>query len=159
MPDKEQFAQQAANKFELTEHDIDTHALRASHQHDASGGFVCFEGWVRDHHNGRAVQALLYEAYPALAVAEGNRILSEALDKFEIRSARCQHRVGPLEIGGIAVWIGVGSDHRDAAFQACRYIIDEVKARVPIWKKEQFADGDNEWVDCRDEQIGASTSS
>jgi len=136
--------------FELTDQDIDTNALRAEHAHEASGGFVCFEGWVRDHNDGRAVRGLEYEAYKALAVSEGNAIIGEALEQFDVRTARCQHRVGELAIGGIAVWVGAGSDHRDAAFKACRYIIDQIKARVPIWKKELYVDGDTEWIDCRD---------
>ncbi len=138
--------------FELTNSDIDTEALRAGHAHDASGGFVCFEGWVRDHNEGRSVSGLHYEAYEALAIREGNTIIAEALQLFDVRTARCQHRIGPLAIGGIAVWVGAGGDHRDAAFKACRYIIDEVKARVPIWKKELYIDGDTEWIDCRDSE-------
>lgn len=137
--------------FELTDTDIDVTQLRAEHAHDASGGFVTFEGWVRNHNDGRAVRGLHYESYEALAVSEGNKIIAEALQRFDVRSARCQHRVGPLEIGGIAVWVGAGSDHRDAAFKACRYIIDEVKARVPIWKKELYVEGDTQWIDARDE--------
>ena len=138
--------------FELTSNDIDTDALRARHAHEASGGFVCFEGWVRDHNDGRAVKGLQYEAYETLAVREGNKIVAEAIERFDVRTARCQHRIGELNIGGIAVWVGAGSDHRDAAFQACRYIIDEVKARVPIWKKELYVDGDTEWIDCREDE-------
>lgn len=136
--------------FELTDRDIDTEALRAEHAHDASGGFVCFEGWVRNHNDGRTVRGLQYEAYEALAVSEGNAIIAEALERFDVRSARCQHRIGRLAIGEIAVWVGAGSDHRDAAFKACRYIIDEIKARVPIWKKELYVEGDTEWIDCRE---------
>ncbi|MEM7081703.1 MAG: molybdenum cofactor biosynthesis protein MoaE [Pseudomonadota bacterium] len=138
--------------FELTDTDIDIEALRHAHAHDASGGFVCFEGWVRNHNDGREVRGLQYEAYAPLALSEGNAIVSEALDKFNIRTARCQHRVGELAIGGVAVWVGTGSDHRDAAFRACRYIIDEIKARVPIWKKELYVSGDTQWIDCRDEE-------
>ena len=138
------------NVFELTDQDIDSDALRAEHAHDSSGGFVCFEGWVRDHNDGRSVSGLQYEAYEALALSEGNAIIREALERYDVRTARCQHRIGALDIGGLAVWVGAGSDHRDAAFKACRYIIDEVKARVPIWKKERYVDGDTEWIDCRE---------
>ncbi len=144
--------------FELTDKDIDTDALRAEQAHDASGVFVSFEGWVRDHNDGRSVRGLHYEAYEALAVREGNAIIAEALEQFDVRTARCQHRTGALAIGGIAVWVGAGSDHRDAAFKACRYIIDEVKARVPIWKKELYVDGDTEWIDCRESEEGDNTT-
>ena len=137
-------------KFALVDDDIDPDALKARLGHDACGGFVSFEGWVRDHNEGKAVAGLYYEAYDALAIKEGNRIMAEAFDRYDIRVAACQHRTGELGIGGIAVWVGVSSDHRDAAFQACRYIIDEIKGRLPIWKKEKYVDGETEWVDCRE---------
>ncbi len=136
--------------FEIVDHDIDPQALTASLGHPSCGGFVSFEGWVRNHNEGREVAGLYYEAYEALAVKEGNRIIAEAMERFAIRLAGCQHRTGELGIGGIAVWVGVSSDHRDAAFQACRYIIDEIKGRLPIWKKEMYVNGETEWVDCRE---------
>lgn len=136
--------------FALVSTDIDSQALKKTLNHDACGGFVSFEGWVRNHNEGKAVEGLFYEGYEELAVKEGNRILAEAREKFAIRLASCQHRTGYLDIGGIAVWVGVSSDHRDAAFQACRYIIDEIKSRLPIWKKELYVDGETEWVDCRE---------
>ena len=91
---------------------------------------------------------LEYEAYPALANREGEDIVRAARERFDIIAAVCEHRVGPLEIGGMAVWVGVSAAHRGAAFDACRYIIDEVKKRVPIWKREFYADGTVEWVGC-----------
>lgn len=111
-----------------------------------AGALVTFEGHVRNHNDGRAVVSLEYEAFEALALEEGNRILAEALQRFPVTAAACVHRVGKLAIGEIAVWIGVSAAHRSAAFSACEYIIDEVKARVPIWKKEHYADGNAEWV-------------
>src|SRR3546814_1125850 len=90
------------------------------------------------------LDGLHYEAYAALAEAEGERVLSEALERFDILDARCVHRTGDLVIGDIAVWVGVTAAHRDAAFAACRHIIDEVKARVPIWKRERYAEGRSE---------------
>jgi len=114
----------------------------------AAGACVSFEGWVRNHADGRAVLRLEYEAYEALAVKEGERILDEAVEQFGVTRALCLHRLGVLSVGEIAVWVGVASAHRDAAFAACRYVIDEVKQRVPIWKKEFFADGDSGWVNC-----------
>ncbi len=117
--------------------------------HDEScGALVTFEGRVRDHNDGRAVRRLEYEAYEPLGTAEGARILAEAADRFRVSHARCVHRLGLLSLGDIAVWVGVSSPHRDEAFAACRYIIDEVKERVPIWKKEFYADGDSGWVNC-----------
>ena len=134
--------------FRLTDADIDAAALRAQLENDAAGACVAFEGIVRDHNDGRAVLRLEYEAYPALAQREGEAIAHEAAARFDILGAACVHRTGPLEIGGMAVWVGVAAAHRGAAFDACRYIIDEVKRRVPIWKREFYADGTVEWVNC-----------
>ncbi len=111
-----------------------------------AGAYAGFEGWVRNHHAGRAVAGLRYECYRVLAEAEGERILEEAATRFAITGVRCVHRVGELAIGELAVWVGVGAAHRDAAFDACRFVIDEVKARVPIWKHERYADGDAGWL-------------
>jgi molybdopterin synthase catalytic subunit len=79
-------------------------------------------------------------------LTEGARILAEAQQRFAIVEARCAHRIGSLAIGDMAVWVGVSAGHRDAAFAACRYIIDEVKQRVPIWKNEHYADGESGWL-------------
>ena len=112
----------------------------------AAGGIVVFEGVVRDHSAGRPVVSLEYEAYPALAVREGERILAEARGRFAVEAAVAVHRTGHLALGETAVWVGVAAAHRGAAFDACRYVIDELKARVPIWKREHYADGPAEWV-------------
>ncbi|MES2981774.1 MAG: molybdenum cofactor biosynthesis protein MoaE [Verrucomicrobiota bacterium] len=134
--------------FKITSNVIDFTTIRDLVLDPAAGGFCSFEGWVRNHHQGRAVLKLEYEAYQALAEKEGSRILNEAKQRFEILHAACVHRVGQLEIGEMAVYVCVSSAHRDAAFEACRWIIDEVKSRVPIWKKEFFADGEEGWVRC-----------
>ncbi|MBB5350745.1 molybdopterin synthase catalytic subunit [Haloferula luteola] len=122
--------------------------LREATIDPAAGGFCSFEGWVRNHHLGRPVARLEYEAYVPLAEKEGTRILDEARERFSILHAVCVHRTGPIEIGGLAVVVCVSAVHRDAAFEACQFIIDEVKARVPIWKKEFFTDGEEGWVRC-----------
>jgi molybdopterin synthase catalytic subunit len=132
--------------FSLSDTPFDTASERAKLLDDRVGGFASFEGWVRDHNDGRPVNGLRYEAYAALAEAEGGRVLTEALSKFDILDARCVHRVGDLAIGELAVWVGVSAAHRDAAFAACRYVIDEVKSRVPIWKHERYVDGDAGWL-------------
>ena len=132
--------------FRFTEVAIDTAEARAALKDGAAGGFVAFEGWVRDHYEGRAVWRLEYEAFQALAIREGERIVAEALARYPVRHALCVHRVGELRIGELAVWAGVSAVHRGEAFDACRYIIDEVKARVPIWKREQYADGGSAWI-------------
>ena len=132
--------------FSISDHPIDIAVLREALDDRRAGGFASFEGRVRDHNDGRVVHGLLYEAYVELAEAEGARILDEARVRFDILGARAVHRVGELAIGEIAVWVGVSAAHRDAAFAACRWIIDEVKARVPIWKHERYAEGDAGWL-------------
>ena len=133
--------------FALSETPIDdVVALARALSHASAGASVTFEGWVRDHNAGRAVRGLAYQAYAALAEAEGARILAEAMQQFPIVGARCVHRIGTLAIGDLAVWVGVSAAHREAAFAACRYIIDEVKKRVPIWKNEHYADGESGWL-------------
>lgn len=134
--------------FQLVDKPIDASALRAALENAAGGACVVFEGVVRDHNDGRAVSRLEYEAYPALACREGEAILREAAGRFDILGAACVHRTGALAIGGMAVWVGVVAAHRGEAFDACRYIIDTVKHRVPIWKREFYADGTVEWVGC-----------
>ena len=133
-------------RFQLSEASIQIAPLREELSHPTAGAFASFEGWVRDHNDGRAVDGLRYEAYAALAEKEGERVLQEAMDKFAIVDARCAHRVGDLIIGDLAVWVGVSAAHRGAAFDACRYIIDEVKSRVPIWKHERYREGAPGWL-------------
>lgn len=133
-------------RFQLLDTPFDPATLRARLLDDRVGGYASFEGWVRDHNDGRAVHGLRYEAYVPLAETEGEKILGEALGRFEILDALCVHRIGDLAIGELAVWVGVSAAHRDAAFAACRFVIDEVKSRVPIWKHERYAEGDAGWL-------------
>lgn len=127
---------------------IDAAALKDGLAADAAGACVCFEGWVRDHNEGEAVMALEYESHGPVAEKEGERILAEATQRFGLIAAECVHRVGRLDIGDCAVWVGVSAAHRGAAFDACRFIIDAVKQRVPIWKKEHYRSGESGWVNC-----------
>ncbi len=92
------------------------------------------------------MDGLRYEAYVALAEAEGAAILAEARQRFDLVDAACVHRIGDLAIGDLAVWVGASAGHRGPAFEACRWIIDEVKARVPIWKYERYAGGEAGWL-------------
>lgn len=133
-------------RFALADAPFEIAPLRARLLRADAGAYASFEGWVRDHNDGRAANGLRYEAYAALAEAEGERILEEALSRFAIADAACAHRVGELAVGDLAVWVGVSAAHRDAAFAACRWIIDEVKARVPIWKHERYVDGAAAWL-------------
>ena len=134
--------------FSITEVDIDTSGLREQMSDHAAGGFCVFEGWVRNVNEGRTVDRLEYEAYEPLAVKEGEKVLAEARQRFPHLKAICVHRTGLLELGDCAVWVGVVAPHRDEAFKACRYIIDEIKIRLPIWKKEHYTDGHSDWVNC-----------
>jgi adenylyltransferase/sulfurtransferase len=127
---------------------LDTAALARAMRDDACGGYAEFEGWVRNHNEGHAVTRLEYEAFAELAEKEGARIVAAAVAKFGVTRAACVHRIGSLGIGDVAVWVGVSAAHRDEAFRACRFIIDEVKHRVPIWKKEHYVTGDSGWVNC-----------
>lgn len=137
------------NVFSVSSQAVDLAEFRHSLADPACGGYVVFEGWVRDHNEGRAVQRLAYEVYAPLALKEGRAIMQEALERFDISHARAMHREGELALSEPAVVVGVSAAHRDAAFRACRYIIDEIKHRLPIWKKEYYADGTAEWVNCR----------
>ena len=132
----------------MTTDAIDPDVLRRELFDPAAGGYCAFEGWVRNENEGHDVLRLEYEGYEPAAVAEGRKILAEAAEKFPYLHAHCVHRTGMLEIGDCAVWVGVASAHRDEAFKACRYIIDELKHRLPIWKKEHYTSGDSGWVNC-----------
>jgi sulfur-carrier protein adenylyltransferase/sulfurtransferase len=134
--------------FRFSSTALDESALRAALGDPTCGGYAAFEGWVRDHNEGRRVRRLEYEAFEPLAIKEGERIIAEAIARFGVQHAACVHRIGTLAIGEKAVWVGVTAHHRDEAFRACRYIIDEVKHRVPIWKKEHYESGDSGWVNC-----------
>ena len=118
------------------------------------GGMVTFLGLVRDHHGGRQVRSLAYSAYEPMAEAVCAEILAEAESRWPVRVA-LRHRLGALTIGEAAVAIAVAGDHRDEAFAACRYLIEELKRRVPIWKRETYTDGSEEWVDPTRPGIGS----
>lgn len=135
-------------RFTLHDTALDAARLLESLRHPGCGGFVTFEGTVRNFNEGRVVRRLEYEAFAPLAVREGERILAAARERFGLENAWCAHRTGLLDIGDIAVWVGVAAAHRGEAFDACRYIIDHVKHSVPIWKKEYYEDGDTGWVNC-----------
>jgi molybdopterin synthase catalytic subunit len=112
----------------------------------ARGGIATFLGLVRDHHEDRAVTGLNYSAYEPMAESTCQEIRDEAEARWPVRVA-LRHRLGQLDIGDVAVAIAVGCGHRDEAFAACRYVIEELKRRVPIWKLETYADGTEAWVD------------
>ena len=130
----------------LTESPLDLGELLASVQSPERGAVACFLGTVRNHHGGRAVLRLEYSAYAPMVEAECARIAAEAESRWQVAVA-LRHRIGRLEIGDAAVAVAAASAHRDEAFVACRHVIEELKRRVPIWKREVYADGSEQWVD------------
>jgi molybdopterin synthase catalytic subunit len=111
----------------------------------SAGAIALFVGTVRDHDHGRAVTALSYSAHPS-----GARQLREVAEKvagrYDIRALAAVHRVGDLDIGDLAVVVAAAADHRDEAFAACRALIEDLKATVPVWKQQLFPEGESEWV-------------
>ncbi|MFA7329985.1 MAG: molybdenum cofactor biosynthesis protein MoaE [Candidatus Delongbacteria bacterium] len=134
--------------FSLSDTPLAPEALARDLCHDGAGALVVFEGRVRDENEGRAVLRLDYEAYEVLCLKEGGRILDEARTRFGLLGACGVHRTGSLELGECAIWVGALAAHRGAAFDACRWIIDELKQRLPIWKREHYRDGTTGWVRC-----------
>jgi len=133
--------------FILQESPIDTSQAKNMAPNPANGALVTFEGVVRaDKHQGRVVNELLYIADTEAVAAEGEKIIKEALSQFSITEAVCIQRTGQLKTTEIAVWIGVWAPHRDEAFKGCRYIIEEIKKRLLIWKKEFYSDGTKAWI-------------
>ncbi len=135
--------------FEIINGPIDIEKLKKSLRNDEAGALVVFEGWVRNHNEGKGVSSLEYEAFESLACKEALKVIEEAKEKFDILDISAVHRVGHMDVGEPVVWIGVNSKHREAGFRACRYVIDEIKLRLPIWKKEYYISGKTEWVNCK----------
>lgn len=130
----------------LTHQPLDLAALVAGVAAPDRGGTCAFLGAVRDHHAGRAVLELEYSAYGPMAEATVAEIIAEAERRWPVRVAAA-HRLGRLAVGDAAVAVAAAGAHRDEAFAACRHVIEELKRRVPIWKRERYADGTEAWVD------------
>ena len=141
----------------LTRAPIQLDALIADVAGPDRGGVASFLGTVRDHHEGRAVRGLEYSAYDQMADAVCRDILREAAARWPVR-VTLRHRLGDLAVGDTAVAIVAAGGHRDEVFAACRYVIEELKRRVPIWKKETFVDGTVEWVNEQQQAIGSGQS-
>lgn len=112
----------------------------------SDGAVLAFEGRVRETNEGRSVARLDYEAYREMAEAELRKICEEAAARHEVGGIVAAHRVGRLGIGEVSVAIGVAAPHRAACYEASRYVIEEVKARLPVWKREHYEDGTSTWV-------------
>lgn len=126
---------------------IDPAAIIAEVQSAEFGATSIFLGTVRDTNDGRSVSAIDYSAYTAMAESELVRILVEAEERFGVRSIVVEHRVGALALGDTSVAIAAAHAHRAPAIECTRFVIEEIKKRVPIWKLEHYADGGREWVD------------
>ncbi|MCU0426863.1 MAG: molybdenum cofactor biosynthesis protein MoaE [Candidatus Kapabacteria bacterium] len=129
----------------LTETPLDTAAIIASVQNERCGAIDVFIGTVRNETKGKAVLRLEYEAYEPMALKEMQSICEEAQQRWNAHAITAHHRLGTIEPGGIAVVVAVSTPHRADAFAACQLVIDTLKERVPIWKKEVFEDGET-WV-------------
>ncbi|MGD8340503.1 MAG: molybdenum cofactor biosynthesis protein MoaE [Gammaproteobacteria bacterium] len=144
--------------FTITTDEIEPETLKHQLESADAGACATFEGWVRNLNEGEPVDALEYETHAAIAKAEGEAVIAEACRQFPVIKAYGIHRVGKLDIGDCAVWVGVSSAHRGAAFDACRYIIDEIKHRLPIWKKEHYQKGASAWINCATQGAGEAAA-
>jgi MoaE-MoaD fusion protein len=132
----------------LTTEVLDPRAVEDLVRTDEDGAVCTFTGVVRNHAEGHAVTDMDYEAYPGMAEAEMSRIAEDAISRFGVTAVAAVHRLGHLGVGDASVVVSVSAPHRGAAFDACRFTMDTLKAEAPIWKKEHGPDG-SEWVDER----------
>jgi molybdopterin synthase catalytic subunit len=139
----------------LTADPIDIAALTRAVAAGDRGAISIFLGTVRNSNDGRAVDGIDYTAYDAMAVAEMNRILAEATDRFSGVAIVLEHRTGTLRVGDVSVAIVCAHAHRGPALDANRYVIEQLKRRVPIWKREHYLDGTSEWVGSTGLQVPA----
>jgi molybdopterin synthase catalytic subunit len=126
---------------------IDLSGLLEEVTSPATGATILFVGTVRETNDGRAVSGIEYSAYETMAARELEKILDEARTRFGANDIVVEHRIGELAIGEASVAIAVAHAHRAAAYDASRYVIEQLKRRVPIWKREAYVDGTREWVD------------
>lgn len=143
----EQAYQTAINDgFALLDSVIDERLLKSHLINHSCGALVSFEGWVRNHNNQKTVEKLTYYGYEQLALNQGKVLIQKTKELFAIEQAIAIHRIGDLKIGDMAVWIGVTSAHRASAFDACRWLLDEIKAHIPVWKQEFYPDSEPLWL-------------
>lgn len=133
----------------LTRHAIDVGRLSARLATPADGAVATFVGVVRDNHEGQGVSRLEYEAHEPMAEAQLERLAGAAAERWGLSAVVVEHRLGSLEIGEVSVVVGVASPHRAEALESCRWLIDTLKAEVPIFKKEFYTDGGQNWVEDR----------
>ena len=126
---------------------LDANALRSEAKDPRAGAVVVFEGCARDHHEGRAVENLAYEAFVPMAAGELGRVRTGALERFGLVQCLIHHRIGEVPLTEAAVVVVTASAHRREAFEAALWIMDRIKEHVPIWKKERFTEGGEGWVE------------
>jgi molybdopterin synthase catalytic subunit len=131
----------------ITRHPIDPAEVLSRVGSAGDGAAVLFLGTVRDHNDGRPVRGLHYDAYASMAEAELGAIAAEAAEQLGGGSIAVVHRIGELAISDVAVAVAVSSPHRAAAFEAARYVIEEIKRRLPIWKQERYVSGGARWLE------------
>jgi len=139
----------------IVDHPIDATGLMAEVARHGNGATVLFVGTVRDLNDGRPVNGIEYSAYRSMAEREMADIVREASEQFATTDIVVEHRTGLLELGEASVIIAVAHSHRGAAYDASRYVIEQIKKRVPIWKREHYADGTREWVDPTSHRVAA----
>lgn len=133
-------------RAEVTEHPVDLAELEALVAHEAAGAVVGFAGVIRDHDGGRGVIRLEYSAHPSAQDTLAEVCASIACTADGVRALAASHRIGTLAVGDAALVAAVAADHRSAAFETCAKLVDTIKARLPVWKHQFFADGTDEWV-------------
>ncbi|HWJ39982.1 MAG TPA: molybdenum cofactor biosynthesis protein MoaE [Candidatus Limnocylindrales bacterium] len=135
------------SRVAIVTREIDVAVLIAEVQSSDFGAVSVFAGTVRDVNDGRSVTAIDYSAYTSMAESELAMIIAEAQDRFGVSAVVVEHRVGALAIGDVSVAIVAAHAHRAPALDCTRFVIDEIKQRVPIWKREHYTDGTREWID------------
>ena len=135
------------SRASLVHQQIDPAAIIAEVRHPRYGAVATFIGTVREVNEGRPVSGIDYSAYVAMAQSEMDQIVAEAENQFGLGAIVVEHRLGSLELGDISIAIAVAHEHRDPALDAARFVIEQIKSRVPIWKLEHYVDGAREWVD------------
>lgn len=126
---------------------LDAVALREAARLPRAGAVVVFEGCARDHHDGRSVEQLAYEAFAPMALAQLSEVRTEAIARFGLEACLVHHRLGVVPLTEAAVVVVTASAHRREAFEAALWIMDEIKRRVPIWKREAYTEGTEAWVE------------
>ena len=132
----------------ITDQPISTPQFLSQNQDESCGASASFVGTVRNHHQGKSVEKLYYECYKAMANKQIGLIIDRIKETWGVYNIRLLHRVGWLEVGDVAIVIEVQSGHRAEAFEACRAVLEEVKKKIPIWKKEVYTSGQSDWVLC-----------